>query len=230
MASTLSKTSLILSLVVVSSYQLCEWSAMTCIDSRACVGVIRGMNQLELRILRVEMSNPTSSPILEFTMPGLMSSGVKAMYYSMVSIEMGSKRMIIIIIIKYKLSLELRSNVKKVRPWNRAHGLGEYILDYAYKFLKPLVDDINITESERYPLDEYLHPYELSQRYQVDRNDVQYIDPYEKPEPIITEANASLDQNDQVDQTDQMDQDDPNDQNDHHVQAAKILNDDQPEH
>ncbi|GJS12387.1 reverse transcriptase domain-containing protein [Tanacetum coccineum] len=83
--------------------------------------------------------------------------------------------------------------------------------------VKWIVDDINITESERYPLDEYLHPYELSQRYQVDRNDVQYIDPYEKPEPIITEANASLDQNDQVDQTDQMDQDGPNDQNDHHI-------------
>ncbi|GJV58896.1 hypothetical protein Tco_1464996 [Tanacetum coccineum] len=49
----------------------------------------------------------TSSPILEFTMPGLMSSGVKAMYYSMVSIEMGSKRMMMIIIIIIKLSLKL---------------------------------------------------------------------------------------------------------------------------
>nr|GEU88544.1 retrovirus-related Pol polyprotein from transposon TNT 1-94 [Tanacetum cinerariifolium] len=44
-----------------------------------------------------------------------------------------------------------------------------------------------------------------------------YIDPYEKPKPIITEDNASLNQNDQADQTDQMDQDDPNDQNDHHA-------------
>ncbi|GKA31332.1 retrovirus-related pol polyprotein from transposon TNT 1-94 [Tanacetum coccineum] len=38
-------------LVVASSCQLCEWSAMTYIDSRACVGVIRGMNPLESRIL-----------------------------------------------------------------------------------------------------------------------------------------------------------------------------------
>ncbi|GJT91709.1 hypothetical protein Tco_1080554 [Tanacetum coccineum] len=32
----------------------------------------------------------------------------------------------------------------------------------AIKFLKPLVDNINIAESERYPPDEYLHPYEPS--------------------------------------------------------------------
>ncbi|GJY93476.1 retrovirus-related pol polyprotein from transposon TNT 1-94 [Tanacetum coccineum] len=34
----------------------------------------------------------------------------------------------------------------------------------AIKFLKPLVDNINIAENERYPPDEYLHPYEPSQR------------------------------------------------------------------
>ncbi|GKE47934.1 retrovirus-related pol polyprotein from transposon TNT 1-94 [Tanacetum coccineum] len=34
----------------------------------------------------------------------------------------------------------------------------------AIKFLKPSVDNINIAESERYPPDEYLHPYEPSQR------------------------------------------------------------------
>nr|GEX73116.1 putative ribonuclease H-like domain-containing protein [Tanacetum cinerariifolium] len=32
------------------------------------------------------------------------------------------------------------------------------------KFLKPSVDNINITKNERYPPDEYLHPYESSQR------------------------------------------------------------------
>ncbi|GKA93742.1 hypothetical protein Tco_0815728 [Tanacetum coccineum] len=143
MASTLSRTSLILSIVVVLSYQLCEWSSMTCIDSRACVGVIRGMNPLyepsvnssdraadigkedhlidpagslsfHLKALPLSVigktlsimaslvtpgkwkrstisntfafiSNSTLSPISEFTMPGLMSSGIKAMYYSMVS-------------------------------------------------------------------------------------------------------------------------------------------------
>ncbi|GKE09677.1 retrovirus-related pol polyprotein from transposon TNT 1-94 [Tanacetum coccineum] len=32
----------------------------------------------------------------------------------------------------------------------------------AIKFTKPLVDNINIAESKRYPPDEYLHPYEPS--------------------------------------------------------------------
>ncbi|GJV63933.1 retrovirus-related pol polyprotein from transposon TNT 1-94 [Tanacetum coccineum] len=63
----------------------------------------------------------------------------------------------------------------------------------AIKFSKSSVDDINIAESERYPPDEYLHPYEPSQRYQVDSNTVQYIELYEKPEPIVTEVDASLD-------------------------------------
>ncbi|GKD71092.1 hypothetical protein Tco_1325182 [Tanacetum coccineum] len=27
----------------------------------------------------------------------------------------------------------VRSNVKKVRPWNKAHGLRVYMLDYAYE-------------------------------------------------------------------------------------------------
>ncbi|GJX03473.1 hypothetical protein Tco_0189389 [Tanacetum coccineum] len=40
----------------------------------------------------------------------------------------------------------------------------------AIKFSKSSVDDINIAESERYPPDKYLHPYEPSQRYQVDCN------------------------------------------------------------
>ncbi|GJW18045.1 retrovirus-related pol polyprotein from transposon TNT 1-94 [Tanacetum coccineum] len=100
----------------------------------------------------------------------------------------------------------------------------------AIKFSKPSVDDINIAESERYLLDEYLHPYEPSQRYQVDSNVVQYIEPYEKHEPIVTEADVSLDQNDQTYLNDQMDQNDLNDQSDHPVQADEILNDDQPEH
>ncbi|GJX52705.1 retrovirus-related pol polyprotein from transposon TNT 1-94 [Tanacetum coccineum] len=97
----------------------------------------------------------------------------------------------------------------------------------AIKFSKPSIDNINITKSERYPPDEYLHPYEPSQRYQVDSNDVQYIEPYEKPEPIVTEADVSLYQNDQANNTDQMDQ---NDLNDHPVQIDEILTDDQLEH
>ncbi|GJR29258.1 retrovirus-related pol polyprotein from transposon TNT 1-94 [Tanacetum coccineum] len=96
----------------------------------------------------------------------------------------------------------------------------------AIKFLKPSLDDINIVESKKNPHDEYVHPYEPSQRYQVDSNVVQYIEPYEKPEPIVIEVDASLDQNDQAYQNDQMDQNDVNDQNDHPVQANGILTDD----
>ncbi|GJW70937.1 hypothetical protein Tco_0127854 [Tanacetum coccineum] len=54
----------------------------------------------------------------------------------------------------------------------------------ASKFLRPLVDNINITETGRYPSDEYLHLYEPSQRYQTNNNDVSFIEPYECPELI----------------------------------------------
>ncbi|GKF73286.1 hypothetical protein Tco_0219618, partial [Tanacetum coccineum] len=86
----------------------------------------------------------------------------------------------------------------------------------AIKFTKPLVDNNPIAESERYPPDEYLHPYEPSQRYQVNSNDISFIEPYEEPKLVVLETNVSLDQNDQTDQNDQNDQTD------------EILNDDQP--
>ncbi|GJX99888.1 retrovirus-related pol polyprotein from transposon TNT 1-94 [Tanacetum coccineum] len=38
------------------------------------------------------------------------------------------------------------------------------------KFIKPSVDNINIAESERYPPDEYFHPYEPSQRWSQDKH------------------------------------------------------------
>ncbi|GKB25441.1 retrovirus-related pol polyprotein from transposon TNT 1-94 [Tanacetum coccineum] len=65
----------------------------------------------------------------------------------------------------------------------------------AIKFSKPLVDNINIAETERYPPDEYLHPYEPSQRYQTNNNDVSFIEPYECPEPLVLETKVSSDQN-----------------------------------
>ncbi|GJY13587.1 retrovirus-related pol polyprotein from transposon TNT 1-94, partial [Tanacetum coccineum] len=65
----------------------------------------------------------------------------------------------------------------------------------AIKFSKPLVDNINIAENERYPPDEYLHPYKPSQRYQTNNNDVSFIEPYECPEPVVLEAEVSSDQN-----------------------------------
>ncbi|GJY56074.1 hypothetical protein Tco_0455189 [Tanacetum coccineum] len=91
----------------------------------------------------------------------------------------------------------------------------------AIKFTKPLVDNINIVKSERYPPDEYLHPYEPSQRYPTNNNDVSFIEPYEIPEPVFLETEVSSDQNGQADH---------NDQNDQSAQTDEILNDDQSEH
>ncbi|GJR71864.1 retrovirus-related pol polyprotein from transposon TNT 1-94 [Tanacetum coccineum] len=42
----------------------------------------------------------------------------------------------------------------------------------AIKFLKPSVDNINIAKTERYPPDEYLHPYEPSQRNKRDETGI----------------------------------------------------------
>ncbi|GJS26386.1 hypothetical protein Tco_0487006 [Tanacetum coccineum] len=94
----------------------------------------------------------------------------------------------------------------------------------AIKFTKPLVDNINIAESERYSPDEYLHPYEPSQRYQTNSNDVSFIEPNECPQPVALKTEVSSDQNGQTDQNDH------NDQNDKSSQTDEILNDDQSEH
>ncbi|GJR86016.1 retrovirus-related pol polyprotein from transposon TNT 1-94 [Tanacetum coccineum] len=88
----------------------------------------------------------------------------------------------------------------------------------AIKFSKPSVDNINVAELERYLHDEYLHPYEPSQRYQTNNNNVYFIEPYECPEPVVLETEISSDQNGQIDQNDQS------------VQNDKILNDDHSEH
>ncbi|GJY92146.1 retrovirus-related pol polyprotein from transposon TNT 1-94 [Tanacetum coccineum] len=94
----------------------------------------------------------------------------------------------------------------------------------AIKFLKPLVDNINIAENERYPPNEYLHPYEPSQRYQTKNIDVSFIESYECPKLFVLETKVSSDQNGQTDQNDH------NDQNDQSVQNDEILNDDHSEH
>ncbi|GKC00630.1 retrovirus-related pol polyprotein from transposon TNT 1-94 [Tanacetum coccineum] len=88
----------------------------------------------------------------------------------------------------------------------------------AIKFSKPSVDNINIAENERYPLDEYLHPYEPSQRYQTNSNDVSFIEPYESPEPVVLKTKVSSDQNGQTDQNDQT------------AQTDEILNDNLSDH
>ncbi|GKF86689.1 hypothetical protein Tco_0254516, partial [Tanacetum coccineum] len=66
--------------------------------------------------------------------------------------------------------------------------------------------------------DEYLHPYEPSQRYQTNSNDVSFIEPYESPKPVVLETEVSSDQNGQADQNDQS------------AQTDEILNNDQSEH
>ncbi|GJY90347.1 retrovirus-related pol polyprotein from transposon TNT 1-94 [Tanacetum coccineum] len=77
------------------------------------------------------------------------------------------------------------------------------------KFSKPLVDNINIAETERYPPNEYLHPYKPSQRYQTNTNGVYFIEPYEYPKPVVLlETKVSSDQNGQTDQNDHNDQND----------------------
>ncbi|GJR40360.1 retrovirus-related pol polyprotein from transposon TNT 1-94 [Tanacetum coccineum] len=60
----------------------------------------------------------------------------------------------------------------------------------AIKFSKPSVDDITIAKSERYQPNEYLHHFESSQMYQVNSNVVQFIEPYNGHEPVVTEADA----------------------------------------
>ncbi|GJV49850.1 retrovirus-related pol polyprotein from transposon TNT 1-94 [Tanacetum coccineum] len=88
----------------------------------------------------------------------------------------------------------------------------------AIKFLKPLVDNINIVENERYPPDEYLYPYVHSQRYQANSNDVSFIEPYECLELVVLETEVSSDLNGQTGQNAQS------------VQIDEILNDDHSEH
>nr|GEX22521.1 retrovirus-related Pol polyprotein from transposon TNT 1-94 [Tanacetum cinerariifolium] len=88
----------------------------------------------------------------------------------------------------------------------------------AIKFSRPLVDNINIAETGRYPSDEYLYPYETSQRYQTNSNDMSFIEPYECPEPVVLKTEGLFDQNGQANQNDQS------------AQTGEILNDDMSEH
>ncbi|GJX35121.1 retrovirus-related pol polyprotein from transposon TNT 1-94 [Tanacetum coccineum] len=111
-------------------------------------------------------------------------------------------------------------NTRRQKTEETYHIIFDESLD-AIKFLKPSVDDINIAETERYPPDEYLHPYEPSQRYQTNTNDVSFIEPYKYPKPVVLETEASSDQNGQNDH---------NDQDDQSAQNDEILNNDHSEH
>nr|GEU49559.1 copia protein [Tanacetum cinerariifolium] len=82
----------------------------------------------------------------------------------------------------------------------------------AIKFSKPSIDNINIFESERYPPNEYIHHYEPSKMYQVNSNEVSFIDPYKRHNLIILKTKASFNQND------------------HPAQVNDIPNDNPPEH
>nr|GEZ11671.1 retrovirus-related Pol polyprotein from transposon TNT 1-94 [Tanacetum cinerariifolium] len=123
----------------------------------------------------------------------------------------------------YLLGYSLVSKAFKVFNTRRQQTEETYYITFdespnAIKFSKPLVDNINIAENKRYPPDEYLHPYEPSQRYQTNSNDVSFIGPYECPESVVLETEVSSDQNGQTDQNDQS------------IQNDEILNDDHSEH
>ncbi|GKB86331.1 retrovirus-related pol polyprotein from transposon TNT 1-94 [Tanacetum coccineum] len=62
---------------------------------------------------------------------------------------------------------------------------------------------LNNTGLKLYLPDEYLLPYEPSQRYQTNNNDVSFIEPYESPEPVVLKIEVSSDQKGQTDQNDQ---------------------------
>ncbi|GKC38188.1 retrovirus-related pol polyprotein from transposon TNT 1-94, partial [Tanacetum coccineum] len=129
----------------------------------------------------------------------------------------------------YILGYSLVSKAFKVFNTRRQQTEETYHITFdeipdAIKFTKPSVDNINIAESERYPPDEYFHPYEPSQRYQTNTNNVSFIELYECPEPVVLETEVPSDQNGQADQNDH------NDQNDQSVQTNEFLNDDQSEH
>ncbi|GKB65562.1 retrovirus-related pol polyprotein from transposon TNT 1-94 [Tanacetum coccineum] len=129
----------------------------------------------------------------------------------------------------YHLGYSLVSKAFRVFNTRRQQTEETYYIKFdesleAIKLSKPSVDNINIAESERYPPDEYLHPYEPSQRYQTNINDVSFIEPYEYHEPVVLTTKVSSDQNGQTDQINH------NDQNDQSVQNDEILNDDHSEH
>ncbi|GJV45764.1 retrovirus-related pol polyprotein from transposon TNT 1-94 [Tanacetum coccineum] len=109
----------------------------------------------------------------------------------------------------YLLRYSLISKAFKVFNTRRQQTEETYHITFddspkAIKFSKPLVDNINIAESKRYPPDEYLHSYEPSQRYQTNSNDVSFIEPYECPEPVVLETKVSSNQNDQPIQNDEI--------------------------
>ncbi|GJT58136.1 retrovirus-related pol polyprotein from transposon TNT 1-94 [Tanacetum coccineum] len=123
----------------------------------------------------------------------------------------------------YFLRYSLVSKAFRVFNTRRQHTEETYHITFdesidAIKFTKPLVDNITIAESKIYPPDEYLHPFKPSQRYQVNSNEISFIEPYEEPELVVLETNVSLDKNDHTDQ------------NDHSAQVDEILDDDQPGH
>ncbi|GJS79107.1 retrovirus-related pol polyprotein from transposon TNT 1-94 [Tanacetum coccineum] len=98
----------------------------------------------------------------------------------------------------YHLGYSLVSKAFRVFNTRRQQTKETYHITFdespdAIKFSKPSVDDINIDETKRYPLDEYLHPYEPSQRYQTNSNDVSFIEPYECPEQVVLETKVSSD-------------------------------------
>nr|GEU65190.1 retrovirus-related Pol polyprotein from transposon TNT 1-94 [Tanacetum cinerariifolium] len=74
-------------------------------------------------------------------------------------------------------------NTRKQQTEETYHNTFDERTD-AIKFSKPSVDNINIAESERYPLDEYIHHYEPSQKYQENDNPPEHSN-HNNDSPII---------------------------------------------
>ncbi|GJW63663.1 retrovirus-related pol polyprotein from transposon TNT 1-94 [Tanacetum coccineum] len=75
----------------------------------------------------------------------------------------------------YLLGYSLVSKAFRVSNTRRQQTKETYHITFnespdAIKLSKPLVDNINIAETERYPPDEYLHPYKPSQRWSQDKH------------------------------------------------------------
>ncbi|GJS87785.1 retrovirus-related pol polyprotein from transposon TNT 1-94 [Tanacetum coccineum] len=75
----------------------------------------------------------------------------------------------------YLLGYSLVSKALKVFNTRRQQTEESYHITFdeipnAIKFSKPLINNLNIAETERYLLDEYLHPYEPYQRWSQDKH------------------------------------------------------------
>ncbi|GKD17181.1 retrovirus-related pol polyprotein from transposon TNT 1-94 [Tanacetum coccineum] len=88
----------------------------------------------------------------------------------------------------YLLGYSLVSKALKVFNTRRQQTEETYHITFdeipnAIKFSKPLINNLNIAETERYLLDEYLHPYEPYQRWSQDKHS-ELVNIIEEPKKV----------------------------------------------